>query len=221
MKIKLILADDHPTLIAGIQYELASVNSIVVVGTASNSTEVVALLSSVQCDILMTDYAMPGGEYGDGIAFLSFLRRRFPDLKIIVFTSINNPAIATEIARLGVQSVLSKVDDVAHLVSAVRTVYAGETYFSPGMQQARDVFEQARAVSTAKQLTKREAEVVRLYLSGLSINVIAAQLRRTKQTVSSQKTSAMRKLGIKHDIDLFRFASEVGLIVGADSPKTE
>ncbi|EDT40714.1 two component transcriptional regulator, LuxR family [Burkholderia ambifaria MEX-5] len=179
------------------------------------------MLSSVPCDILMTDYAMPGGEYGDGIAFLSFLRRRFPDLKIIVFTSIDNSAIVTEFARLGIQAALSKVDDMAHLVSAVHAVYAGETYFSPGMRRARDAFEQAQAESKAKQLTKREAEVLRLYLSGLSINDIAAQLRRTKQTVSSQKTNAMRKLGIERDIDLFRFASEVGLIVGADPSKTE
>ncbi|WP_034176750.1 response regulator transcription factor [Burkholderia ambifaria] len=221
MTIQLILADDHPTLLAGIQFELASASTIAVVGKASNSTEVVALLSSVPCDILMTDYAMPGGEYGDGIAFLSFLRRRFPDLKIIVFTSIDNSAIVTEFARLGIQAALSKVDDMAHLVSAVHAVYAGETYFSPGMRRARDAFEQAQAESKAKQLTKREAEVLRLYLSGLSINDIAAQLRRTKQTVSSQKTNAMRKLGIERDIDLFRFASEVGLIVGADPSKTE
>ncbi|MGT0193818.1 response regulator [Burkholderia pyrrocinia] len=219
MKIRVILADDHPTLIAGIQYALDGASTINVVGTASDSTEVVALLSNMSCDILVTDYAMPGGEYGDGIAFLSFVRRRFPDLKIVVFTSVDNAAIVTEISRLGIQSALSKVDDVAHLVSAVHAVYAGETYFSPWMQQARNAFEQARAVSKAKQLTKREAEVVRLYLSGMTINDIAAQLRRTKQTVSAQKTNAMRKLGIERDIDLFRFASEAGLIVGANASK--
>ncbi|MET3633179.1 response regulator transcription factor [Burkholderia sp. 572] len=221
MKIRVILADDHPTLITGIQYVLDGASTIDVVGTASDSTEVVALLSSTPCDILVTDYAMPGGEYGDGIAFLSFVRRWFPDLKIIVFTSVDNATIVTEISRLGIQSALSKVDDTVHLVSAIHTVHAGATYFSPWMQQARNAFERARAESKAKQLTKREAEVIRLYLSGLTINDISAQLRRTKQTVSSQKKNAMRKLGIERDIDLFRSASEAGLIVGADASKDE
>jgi two-component system capsular synthesis response regulator RcsB len=62
-------------------------------------------------------------------------------------------------------------------------------------------------------LTKREFEVVRLFASGLSINEIASQLHRTKQTISSQKASAMRKLGITRDADLFRYAFESGLAV--------
>ncbi|VTR32784.1 Capsular synthesis regulator component B [Serratia fonticola] len=65
--------------------------------------------------------------------------------------------------------------------------------------------------TTNYKLTRREAEVIRLYVSGMSVNDIASQLKRTKQTISSQKTSAMRKLQISRDADLFRFAFETGL----------
>ncbi|CAB3729705.1 Transcriptional regulatory protein RcsB [Paraburkholderia sediminicola] len=214
MKINLVLADDHPALIAGIKHELSGIHTLNVAGTARNSTEIVELLSRVPCDILVTDYAMPGGEFGDGITLLSFLRRRYPDLKIIVFTTISNPAMVQEMSKLGIRSVLNKIDDVGHLISAIHTVYAGSAYFSPTTQTQDAATAHGRMSETSvRQLTKREAEVVRLYVSGLSINEIASQLHRTKQTISSQKMSAMRKLGIERDADLFRFAYEAGLVV--------
>ncbi|WP_429322949.1 response regulator [Paraburkholderia sp. GAS448] len=214
MKIHLVLADDHPALIAGIKYELAGIRTLDVVGTANNSTEIVELLARVPCDILITDYAMPGGEYGDGIMLLSFLRRRYPDLKIIVFTSINNPGITHKISKLGIKSVLNKVDDVGHLISAIHTVYAGAAYFPP-VQLSQGQTGRADT-ETTRQLSKRETEVVRLYVSGQSIKEIAEQLHRSKQTVSSQKMNAMRKLGIERDADLFRFAYEAGFAVATD-----
>ncbi|MCI0152150.1 response regulator transcription factor [Paraburkholderia sediminicola] len=218
MKINLVLADDHPALIAGIKYELAGIRTLEVVGTAQNSTEIVELLSRVPCDILITDYAMPRGEYGDGIALLSFLRRRYPDLKIIVFTTIDNPAMVHEMSKLGIKSVLNKVDDVGHLISAIHAVYAGAAYFSPSASAQRAHAQTGRAdTESTRQLTKRETEVVRLYVSGQSIKEIAEQLHRTKQTVSSQKMSAMRKLGIERDADLFRFAYEMGFVVATDA----
>ncbi|MFL9998839.1 response regulator transcription factor [Paraburkholderia sediminicola] len=209
MKINLILADDHPALIAGIKYELSTIRTLEVVGVASNSTAIVDLLSRVPCDILVTDYTMPGGEFGDGITLLSFLLRRYPDLKIIVFTTIDNPAMVREMSKIGIRSVLNKVDDTGHLISAIHAVYAGTTYFSPNTTARFSSAVSGRAHNNTQQLTRREAEVMRLYVSGQSINEIAEQLHRSKQTVSAQKMNAMRKLGIERDADLFRFVYEM------------
>lgn len=211
MKISLVIADDHPVLIAGVKYELADFHTISIVGTASNSTEIFELLGQSHCDILVTDYVMPGGDFGDGMTMLSFLRRRYPELKIIVFTTIENRAIVTEMVKVGVRAVLSKVDAIGHLISAIHAVYAGATYFSPRLRPvaAPDGVAQFEPV---KGLTRRETEVVRLYVSGVSINEIAEQFKRSKQTISSQKASAMRKLGIERDVELFRFAYEAGLL---------
>lgn len=213
MKISIIIADDHPALLLGITHELAIIPTLEIVGQAKNSTEIVDLLSKTNCDILITDYVMPGGSAGDGMAMLSFLRRRYPDLKIIVFTTINNPAIVVEILKLGIGSVLNKVDDVGHLISAVHAVYAGATYISPQFKTATKQLRQSNGSRASNyKLTLRESEVIRLYVSGLSVNNIASQLKRTKQTVSSQKASAMRKLGVTRDADLFRFAYETGIV---------
>ncbi|MGK0162535.1 response regulator [Pseudomonas mosselii] len=212
MKINLIIADDHPALITGICHELKIIPTLSIAGTARDSSQIIDLLSKTHCDILITDYVMPGGSAGDGMAMLSFLRRRYPDLKIIVLTTIDNPAIISEMLKLGVGSVLNKVDDIGHLISAVHAVYAGATYISPQLRTATKVPSQGVSPRASKtKLTRREAEVIRLYVSGLSVNNIAEQLKRTKQTISSQKSSAMRKLSLSKDADLFRFAYENGL----------
>jgi two-component system capsular synthesis response regulator RcsB len=223
MKIRLVLADDHPAVLTGIKHELAALPTLEIVGTAADSGELVELLNTAECDVLVTDYAMPGGKYGDGIALLAYLRRTYPNLKIAVFTTIENPAIVQEIAKLGVQSVLSKTYDTSHLISAIHAVYAGATYFRSPSRTSDGVPAQ-HALATdgrTRTLTKREIEVVRLFVSGMSINEIAEQLNRTKQTISSQKIRAMRKLGIDRDADLFRFAYETGIEVATDGPRTE
>lgn len=213
MKIKIVIADDHPVLLLGITHELTPIPTLKIVGQAKDSTEIISLLSKLNCDVLITDYVMPGGSAGDGMSMLSFLRRRYPDLKIIVFTTINNPAIVSEMMKMGVNGVLNKVDDLGHLISAVHAVYAGATYISPQLKAAAQQLEKNNGSRIAgHKLTRRESEVIRLYVSGLSVNNIANQLKRTKQTVSSQKASAMRKLGITRDADLFRFAYETGIV---------
>ncbi|MBC8726687.1 response regulator transcription factor, partial [Paraburkholderia sp. 31.1] len=154
------------------------------------------------------------GEYGDGMAMLSFLKRRYPDLKIIVFTTIDNFAIASKMGKIGIQSVLNKSKDVDYLITAIHAVHAGATYFSPTSREQPGRVGPTQAIPP-RNLSGREAEVVRLYVSGVTINEIAAQLNRTKQTVSAQKRAAMRKLGIERDADLFRFAYESGFSASA------
>lgn len=216
MKINIIIADDHPALIMGVAHELTAIPTLDIVGKAKNSTDIIDLLSAQSCDILITDYVMPGGSAGDGMAMLSFFRRRYPDLKIIVFTTIDNSAIVGEILKLGVGSVLNKVDDLGHLISAVHAVYAGATYISPTLRlTTQQASRSGNGQIASHPLTRRESEVIRLYVAGLSVNDIANQLKRTKQTVSSQKASAMRKMGITRDADLFRFAFETGLLDSA------
>ena len=116
------------------------------------------------------------------------------------------------LANAGHSFTVRAQDAAGHLISAVHAVYAGATYISPQFRSNGQEQNGILASRTANSsLTRREAEVIRLYVSGLSVNGIANQLKRTKQTVSSQKSSAMRKLGISRDVELFRFAYETGL----------
>ncbi|MGN4151930.1 response regulator transcription factor [Burkholderia gladioli] len=214
MKIRVILSDDHPTVLSGVRHELARVPTVEIVGSALGADELLALLERSHCDVLITDYAMPGGAAVDGLPLLRQLRRGWPAMKVVVLTTIDNPALLREIAKTGVQGLLSKIDEVDHLIAATHAVYAGANYQSPSVREKLAV--QASSARAVEAITTKEAEVIRLYVSGLSISEIAAQLNRAKQTVRAQK-GAMRKLGIERDADLFQYAYETGLV--AAGPK--
>lgn len=217
MKIRLLLADDHPALLSGLKHELSSIPTLEIIGTAADSGALVDLLQTNECDVLVTDYVMPGGRHGDGMGLLSYIRRIYPNVKIVVFTTMDNPALTQEMAKLGVNALLGKTQHPNQLISAIHAVYAGSNYFpSDDPLISRSGITQNPVSNLA--LSKREFEVVRLYVSGLSINEIAEQLHRTKQTISSQKASAMRKLGISRDADLFRFAFESGMAAPTSPP---
>jgi len=217
-KIRVVIADDHPVIVAGLKQTL-SVNTIEVVNTARNSTEVVQLLDKEDVNVLVTDYAMPGGDFGDGLPFLEFILRRFPEMKIVVMTMMENPGVLRTLITLGVRCIVNKADDVSHLIPAVHVASAGGQYFSPTMKSIVETLDRfSLSDSKAVSLSKREVEVLRLYVAGMKINDIASQLHRSKQTVSSQKNSAMRKIGVASDADLFKYALEVGLAPFSSEP---
>jgi two-component system, NarL family, captular synthesis response regulator RcsB len=226
-EIRVILADDHPMMLIGIEHEFADVNSIRLVGTARNSTELIALLTSTQCDVLVSDYAMPAGDYGDGIALFSLIKRRYPDIKIVVLTMLDNPAVIRALVTQGVTCIVSKSDAATHLIPAVHAVHHGGKYYSPTINEiVQSIDWNRRGRGSSDVLSQRESEVVRLFASGLTVNEIAERLSRSKKTISTQKMKAMEKLGIEREIDLFRYAMDNGMVTSSQKtsdtpPSTE
>lgn len=217
-KIRVIIADDHPAIVEGIKNSI-DVSTIELMDTARNSTQIIELLDKGIADVLLTDYAMPGGEFGDGLPLFEFILRRYPEIRIVVMTMMDNPGVLRTLVALGVRCIISKSDDSSHLIPAIHIASSDGQYFSPTINaivQSLDKFPVSGQISVS--LSKRESEVIRLYVSGMKINDIATQLHRSKQTVSSQKNSAMRKIGVACDADLFKYALEVGLVPSASAP---
>ncbi|WP_423382282.1 response regulator [Burkholderia sp. LMG 32019] len=211
--VRVMVADDHPASALGMSQALQGNSTIKLVGTVSNSTDLVVALDAQQSDVLVLDYVMPGGKYGDGLVLLSFLQRRYPALHIVTITMIDNPSVLRAIHSQGVSCILSKSDAISHLIGAVHAAYVGANYMSPYIKQLLQDIESGPAV---RALTSREIEVVRLFGAGYTVGEIAAQLHRSKQTISSQKSSAMKKLGIVRDADLIRYNDEQKLAGAAD-----
>lgn len=205
--IRVALADDHPVIRMGIEATLDDISTVKRIGSASDSTQLVALLDSHPCDILITDFAMPGGEHGDGLELIAFLRHRHPDLRIAMFTSMDKVPLIRSLLAYGVHAVISKTDDISHLRAAIQAVHIGRRYFSPSIARMMKSLPRTSEV----RLSERESEVIGLFVRGESVNAIAEKLQRSKQTVSTQKINAMRKLGIESDADLFKYAIELGL----------
>ena len=122
--IKILLADDHPALMLGLRSVALTNNTLSLIGTASDSTEVMNILEQHDCDVLVTDYIMPGGQYGDGISMITLLQRRFPHLRFVVLSMLDNPAILKTLMDAQIACILSKADDPNHIVPAIHAAYA-------------------------------------------------------------------------------------------------
>ncbi|WP_266171113.1 response regulator transcription factor [Dyella subtropica] len=207
--IRVAIADDHPVIRLGMEAALDDIPTIRRVGSARNSSELVALLDEHPCHVLVTDYAMPGGSHGDGLNLLSFLAGRYPELAIVVITAIDKPVLIRTLLARGIDHLLSKADDISHVAAAVQAAHVGRRYFSPSIAT---IVQSLSGGAPITKLSARETEVISLYVAGNSITDIARRLDRSKQTVSTQKVNAMAKLGISSDADLFKFAAEVGLV---------
>ena len=200
-------------ILFGAEQALLNFPGIQVVGRARQSTELVKVLQTVPCDVLVTDLAMPGGQYGDGLPLIGYLRRNFPNIPIVVLTMLENAALLKRLGELGVIAVVHKSDDLSQIGLAVQHVSRNLEYMSP---QVRIALDQFRANSGGKSeevtLSKRELEVVRLFVSGMTIKEISEKLSRCIKTISTQKNTAMRKLGLDRDPELFQYAQSNGLL---------
>ncbi|SMG40110.1 response regulator [Paraburkholderia susongensis] len=211
--LRVVFADDHPVILFGAEHALLKFPGLQVVGSARQSTELVKILQTIACDVLVTDLAMPGGQYGDGLQLIGYLRRNFPALRIVVLTMLENAALLKRLGELGVTAVVNKSDDLSHIGHAVQHVSRNLAYTSPSVKAALDAL---RITSGGKRaevmLSRRELEVVRLFVSGMTIKEISELLSRSIKTISTQKNTAMRKLGIDRDSELFQYAQSNGLL---------
>jgi two-component system capsular synthesis response regulator RcsB len=206
MTLRIVLADDHPIILLGTRM-LIEQSGASVVGEARNPQELLLILASTACDALVTDFSMPGEGHADGLAMLGFIRRKYPDLPIIVLTNMSNVGVLRAILGEGVRGVVEKGAEMGELPVAIRSATKGITYLSDKLR--RYLEEQgftAKESQTAAKLTAREMEVVRLLASGMSPAEVSQVLHRTVKTVSWTKISAKRKLGLKSDAELYEYA---------------
>ncbi|WP_322041055.1 response regulator [Burkholderia diffusa] len=203
--VRVIVADDHPVSGYGIAQGLGSMPTIEVVSVVSDTAALIDRLDTTSCDVLVLDYVMPAGQYGDGQTLVSFLTRRYPQLRIVTVTMLNSPAVFRALQQLGVHCIASKSDAMSHMVAAVHAAYSNGAYLSPTI--ASLLAQADTGASTA--LSKRESEIVRLFREGYKVTEIADRLNRSKKTISAQKLAAMRKLGITRDADLIKYEGEL------------
>lgn len=209
--VQTIFANDRPLSLAGMEFVASCTNAIKLIGVYKSPDELIASLGRQACDVALIDYSMRGKGQMEGLALLGYLRRTFPKLGIAVLVTYENPVIIRSILSRGVSSIVSKFDDIGHIVTAIHSSYGGGNYLSPTIKRVLDEIGEHGGRGEQK-LSPREIGVIQLYLSGLSVNEIAKQLNKGKQTVSAQKISAMKKLGAKNDIELFKYAVCLDLI---------
>lgn len=205
MKTKIVIADDHPIVLAGIADVIDRDPRFAVVGQAQDPAGLVELVQKHRPKIIITDYSMPGEDsLGDGMKLISYLTRSFPQARVLVLTMVSSPSIVAEMYRAGASGVVRKSGDLKELTIALTSLLAQRVYRSPELPREEAIPGVGEAPSAAT-LSPREFEVIRLFASGQSVGDIARALNRSSKTVSTQKVSAMRKLGTRTDQELVAY----------------
>ncbi|HHX6141588.1 TPA: response regulator transcription factor RcsB [Escherichia coli] len=214
--MNVIIADDHPIVLFGIRKSLEQIEWVNVVGEFEDSTALINNLPKLDAHVLITDLSMPGDKYGDGITLIKYIKRHFPSLSIIVLTMNNNPAILSAVLDLDIEGIVLKQGAptdlpkaLAALPKALAALQKGKK-FTP--ESVSRLLEKISAGGYGdKRLSPKESEVLRLFAEGFLVTEIAKKLNRSIKTISSQKKSAMMKLGVENDIALLNYLSSVTL----------
>ena len=206
MTLRIIIADDHPVVRIGTKAVIESSGVGQVVAEASTVAELMTVLGDHECDVLVTDYSMPGGAQADGFAMIAMIRRRFPELPVLMLSVSNNLAILRMVVATGVLGLVDKTSSMDELPLAIQTVQRGVPYVSLSLKERIDAIgTESVEEGGARPLSPREVEVLRLLGSGMTVKEISLQLHKSVSTISRQKGDAMLKLGLKGDAELFDY----------------
>jgi two-component system capsular synthesis response regulator RcsB len=214
--VRAIIADDHPLVLLAIENLIGSYPNMRVVGRAADATELFTEIDRCPCDLVLMDLYMPGGFDGSGLDVVKQFKTRYPNLALVVLTMETDATALQKVISLGVDGLLSKRDRIDLIQVAVVTALARECYVGPAVRTLiADATRAQRLDFVRSTLSRRELEVFTQYASGFGVSEIAARLGRSVKTISAQKCTAMRKLSLRGDAELFRFAAEHGVIAQA------
>lgn len=217
-----MLLDDHEMVRQGIELSLKAEADIEVVGSYGTGRQLLEALALRPVDVVVMDFVLAPSDI-DGLSLLQSLGRRFRQCRALIVSSDYSPATVSLALKAGCWGILGKTQNLAELAMAIRTVAQGRLYVQScmvatlqGRQSAFDIgtlkstVDVSTALSLNTGLTPKEREVLRCFLDGMSVNSIAAKFSRSASTISTQKQSAYRKLGVRNDSELFKFIQQFG-----------
>ena len=211
--IRVVLADDHTLVRAGIRSLLQEIEGIEVVGEAGDGFAVLRLVEDCRPDIVLLDIGMPSMS---GLEVVPHLLKIDPSIRAVILSIHRAEEYVIEALRAGAVGYLLKDSAVSELEIAIRTVARGETYLSPAVSQAVvDNYVDRYTTTTANALallTPREREVLHLVAAGQTSKEIAHQLGISYRTVEVHRLHLMRRLNVHDVTGLVRFAVGAGLL---------
>ncbi|AXW64655.1 DNA-binding response regulator (plasmid) [Ralstonia solanacearum] len=203
-RIKVGIADDHPIVLLGATSMLKDHPDIEVVFTCETIEQLLEQLVEHPVDILLCDYEFESDPQADGLHLLQRLRRLVPETRILLLSAHSTPSIVSATLSLGASGFIGKSRaDFGNLATAVRKVASGSLYVPGSLSAALLSARYGKSgIVGMEALSTREVIVAQMTADGLTIGEIAARLRRSPKTISNQKVAAMKKLGVKNDVEL-------------------
>jgi len=212
--IRVVLADDHAVVRAGVKAVLSAAKDIQVVGEGSNGREAINLVERLNPDVLVMDLSM--GEM-DGISAAKEIVEKKLPAKILILTMHAEEAYLVKVLEAGASGYLVKSAADRELVDAVRAVAHGDMYMQPTATRAlaqgiMRKSEHADERDKYEKLTERERDVLRYVAGGFSAPEIGEKLFISPKTVDTYKQRINEKLGLAHRSDYVAFALKLGLL---------
>ncbi|WMJ69174.1 response regulator transcription factor [Stenotrophomonas sp. 24(2023)] len=191
-RICVALLDDHEIVRRGTAHHLAFDRRFRVVGSHGSADALLEGLHQKGTDVAVVDYALsPDEPSGDSV--IERLQQAFPQLGLVVFSARAPQAAINRLLDTGVGGFVSKAAPLQELSDAILRVSQGQRHVPPACRLAAD----------RGTLSRNEREVLRAWLAGRTISEIAIERHRSLKTVSTQKVSALRKLGLRNDVELY------------------
>jgi DNA-binding NarL/FixJ family response regulator len=214
--IRVLLADDHALVRAGVRSLLERLRDVAVIAEAADGSEALDLIGVQRPDVALLDINMP--KLG-GLEAAAHTARDFPTTRVIILSMHADEQYVRAAIRAGAAGYLVKDCGTSELETAIRAVVRGETYLSPAASThlVAEFQRQERAEASAPDpLTPRQREVLRLIAEGLPTKAIARKLGISIKTVEAHRTQLMDRLDIHGIAGLVRYAIQTGLVAGGD-----
>jgi len=210
--MRVLLADDHTLVRAGLRKLLESMPDIQVVGEAGDGLELLALAEQLQPHLVLMDIAMPGL---NGLEATARLVKAMPGIRVMILSMHQNEEYVRRALRHGAVAYLLKDSAPMELEMAITAVLRGETYLSPAVTKGvmDDYVHRLREDDQPDEhLSPRQREVLQLIAEGLSTKDIARRLDLSVKTVETHRTGLMRQLDVHEITGLVRHALKLGLV---------
>ena len=210
---EIVLADDHKVVRQGLRALLEAEPDFRVVGETGDGLEAVQLVERLKPDVLVLDLMMPGLS---GLEVTRQVTKRLPQTRVVILSMHADQAYVLEALKNGASGYVLKESSTADLVQAVREVLAGRRYLSPPLSEHAIEAYVGMAKETTldryKTLTTREREVLHLAAEGHTNAEIADRLSISSRTAETHRANMMRKLDLRSQTDLIRYALRRGII---------
>ncbi len=212
MAVRVLIADDHAIVRAGLRAVLKAEAEMELVGEAFGGEEALALVESLHPDVLVLDLSMPDL---DGIQVTRHVHSSAPGVRVLILTVHEDEALLREALRAGAAGYILKHAAEAELISAIHTVQRGEIYIHPKLVRSLLV-ETEKQVHPGPQpeelLTPRELDVLNRIVQGYTNRQIAEELIISVRTVEGYRANMTEKLGLHSRAELVRYAREHHLL---------
>ncbi len=215
--LKVLLVDDHAVVREGYRRLLDRGNDIRVVGEAGNSADAYQLMCQLQPAVVVMDISLPDVS---GIEAARRMLAREPTVRILVFSMHEEAVFAARALQAGARGYITKASAPEILIDAVRAIARGEVFLSPDIAQTLALKNVLDGDAALKSLSAREFEIMRLLVSGHTLNAIADKLGLSYKTVANHQSAIRQKTGAQTAVELLRVAQRSGL-VPADNGRSE